>query len=83
MDRSPPSARAATGRTACEEWSDCAGACSFSTVLGGYGNVDDNVFDHPDGSYRGAAVRLFDTVTGQWSIWWGGQLGHACFQLAG
>lgn len=55
---------------ACGEWWDFDGTCSFWTILGGFGNVDDNVIDHPDGTYHGAAVRLFDTATGQWSIWW-------------
>lgn len=54
----------------CDEWWDFDGTCSFWKILGGVGNVDDNVFDHPDGMSHGATVRLFDTATGLWSIWW-------------
>ena len=39
-------------------------------ILGGLGNVDDNVIELPDGAYRGSALRLFDPATGLWSIWW-------------
>ena len=54
----------------CDEWWDFDGTSNFWKILGGFGNVDDNVIAHPDGAYRGASVRLFDTATGLWSIWW-------------
>lgn len=39
-------------------------------ILGGYGNVDDNVVELPAGAYRAATIRSFDPRSGQWSIWW-------------
>ena len=39
-------------------------------VLGGRGNVGDNLFVAPGGAWRGVSVRAFDPVTGFWSSWW-------------
>ena len=39
-------------------------------ILGGFGNVDDNIVELPAGTYRAATVRSFDPKTGTWSIWW-------------
>jgi hypothetical protein len=41
--------------------------------MGGYANVDDDVFDVPDGTYHGVAPRSFDAESRQWSIWLDGQ----------
>lgn len=38
--------------------------------MGGYANVDDDVFEVPGGSYRGVAPRMFDPESHQWLIWW-------------
>lgn len=51
----------------CQSWWDFDGTCSFWKILGGLGNVDDNVIDRPTGSYGGASVRLFDRVRFTWS----------------
>jgi hypothetical protein len=47
----------------CDTWWDFDGTSTFWKILGGMGNVDDNVIDQPTGSYRGASVRLFDRRT--------------------
>jgi hypothetical protein len=39
-------------------------------VLGGLGNVGDNVFEAAGGTYRGVSVRAFDPGTRQWLSWW-------------
>jgi hypothetical protein len=54
----------------CDAWWDFDGTCTFWKILGGMGNVDDNVIHQPTGSYRGASVRLFDADTELWSIYW-------------
>jgi len=54
----------------CTEWEDFSGESSFQPLLGGYGNVDDNVIHLPDGPYRAASLRAFDPGTGDWRIWW-------------
>lgn len=56
--------------TGCEEWLEFEGYSSTQKILGGLGNVEDNVLEKPDGSYRAAALRSFDTDKGCWSIWW-------------
>ena len=42
----------------------------MSLVLGGNGNVEDNVLHIPSGTYRALALRSFDPVTRMWAIWW-------------
>ena len=52
------------------EWIEFEGTLFCQPLMGGYANVDDTVFEVPGGTYRGVALRSFDTKTGQWSIWW-------------
>jgi hypothetical protein len=54
----------------CDEWVEFAGESSTRHVLGGSGNVEDNVLELPEGRYRAIAVRSFDRAAGTWSIWW-------------
>jgi hypothetical protein len=54
----------------CNEWAEFSGTCSLRQTMGGWGNVDDNVINLPDGSYRAMGFRAFDSRTGQWAIWW-------------
>lgn len=54
----------------CTEWEEFSGTSTFRTLLGGSGNVDDNVIELPTGTYRAATFRSFDAKTGLWSIWW-------------
>jgi hypothetical protein len=55
---------------ACTQWEQFGGTCSVRKVLGGQGNVDDNVLDLPGGTYPAVTLRSYDALTGQWSIWW-------------
>jgi hypothetical protein len=52
------------------DWQEFDGTMTLQPVLGGQGNVDDNVLDLPGGAYRAVTVRAFDPDTGQWAIWW-------------
>lgn len=54
----------------CTEWLEFEGEMSTHAVLGGFGNVEDNLLHLPDGAYRAIALRSFDPQTGQWAIWW-------------
>jgi hypothetical protein len=54
----------------CREWVEFEGSSTVRKILGGFGNVDDNVLDLPDDPYRAATLRSFDPATGLWSIWW-------------
>jgi hypothetical protein len=52
------------------EWIEFEGTLVSQPLMGGYANVDDDVFDVPGGTYRGVAPRSFDAKSQQWSIWW-------------
>jgi hypothetical protein len=51
-------------------WDEFAGTCDARPILGGLGNMDDNVLELPGDPYRAATVRTFDPTTRQWAIWW-------------
>jgi hypothetical protein len=52
------------------DWEEFDGSLSMRKLMDGYANVDDNVFNTPEGTYRGVGLRSYDTKTGQWAIWW-------------
>jgi hypothetical protein len=52
------------------EWVEFDGTCMTQPILGGMGNVDDNVVNVPSGPYRAATLRAFDSRTRTWTIWW-------------
>lgn len=52
------------------EWEVFGGVMSCRPIIGGLGNIDDNLIELPDGPYRAASLRLFDPVARTWSIWW-------------
>ncbi|MDP3736665.1 MAG: hypothetical protein Q8R02_04700 [Hyphomonadaceae bacterium] len=51
-------------------WEEFSGTCSMRAVLGGHGNVEDNLIHIPSGAYRALALRSFNPATRQWAIWW-------------
>lgn len=53
-----------------DDWEDFDGTSEARPILGGNGNVEDNVLHFPTGSYRAAAIRSFDTTLNKWAIWW-------------
>ena len=54
----------------CTDWDEFNGTLECRPVLGGLGNVDENVIEDPSGTYQALALRLFDPASGLWSIWW-------------
>ncbi|HTU65645.1 MAG TPA: hypothetical protein VMF52_06835 [Steroidobacteraceae bacterium] len=52
------------------EWFEMEGTSNTRPVLGGTGNVEDNIFHRPTGDTRGLAVRAYDPATATWAIWW-------------
>ena len=52
------------------EWIEFDGTSIAQPLLGGFGNVDDNVFAFDGQTVRGATLRTFDPSTRQWSIWY-------------
>ncbi len=51
-------------------WETFAGRCETRPILGGLGNIDDNVLELPAGTYRAASIRQFDPAERLWAIWW-------------
>ena len=51
-------------------WEEFDNTITNWPVLGGFGNVGDNVFHAPDGRYHGMSIRAFDPQQLQWSSWW-------------
>jgi len=54
----------------CDEWVEFGGAMSTHRILGGFGNLEDNVLHFPEGDVRAVALRSYDREAGTWSIWW-------------
>ena len=54
----------------CTEWEEFDGTSEQRPLLGGNGNVEDNLLHLPGGDYRAVALRSFDPASGTWAIWW-------------
>jgi hypothetical protein len=54
----------------CTEWTEFDGQSSTSKILGGFGNLEDNILHFPDGAFRAVAMRSYCSKSGTWSIWW-------------
>lgn len=54
----------------CAEWDEFPGSSCTRKVLGGFGNLEDNLLALPEGAYRALALRSYDTASRQWAIWW-------------
>ena len=52
------------------DWIQFEGEVICWPVLGGLGNIDDNLLDDPSGAYRAMSLRCYDFQAGRWSIWW-------------
>ena len=53
-----------------DEWQEFEGTSEAWPILGGAGNIDDNVVELPAGAYRAISLRSYDPESGKWSIWW-------------
>ena len=54
----------------CTEWTEFEGQSSTAHILGGFGNLEDNILHFPEGTFRAAAMRSYCSKTETWSIWW-------------
>ena len=54
----------------CDAWEEFDGTSTMQTVLGGCGNIEDNLLMFPTGPYRAIAIRSYDPITATWAIWW-------------
>lgn len=62
--------RLKTRLSQCTEWIEFEGRSSTEKVLGGFGNLEDNCLYYPEGELRAVALRSYDRVQKNWSIWW-------------
>lgn len=60
----------ATRLAGAQDWFEFEGLSTTRPVMGGLGNVEDNILMDPNGTYRAVAVRNHDSATGLWRIWW-------------
>jgi hypothetical protein len=67
------------------DWVEFKGTAVAHKILGGYGNIDDNVLQLPEGTYRAATLRSYHPEKNQWSIWWldGRNPGHLDVPVVG
>ena len=56
--------------TDCQVWTEFDGEMSTHKILGGYGNVEDNLLVFPEGEFRAIALRSYDEKSATWAIWW-------------
>ena len=54
----------------CAEWDSFQGTSTTRPILGGSGNLEDNLLAMPGGDMRAVALRSFDPASGNWAIWW-------------
>ncbi|GGE76154.1 DUF1579 domain-containing protein [Massilia psychrophila] len=54
----------------CNEWVEFDGKMSTKKILGGFGNIEDNLLQLPGEDVRAIALRSYDQNTRKWSIWW-------------
>lgn len=54
----------------CTEWVEFPGSSETRKILGGAGNIEDNILELPEGTYRAVALRSFNQANGEWAIWW-------------
>ena len=56
--------------TGCLEWTEFEGLSTTRKILGGFGNVEDNVLHFPSGSVNAVALRSYNVDEKTWAIWW-------------
>ena len=56
--------------TSCTDWDEFSGTCTVWPVLGGHGNIDDNLLQLPGQDYRALTLRSYDPASDLWAIWW-------------
>jgi len=54
----------------CLDWEEFSGTSETRPILGGFGNLEDNLLTFPGGSYRASALRSYDADSRTWAIWW-------------
>jgi len=51
-------------------WEEFAGTSIARPLLGGLGNIDENIMERAGGRMQGMTLRLYDPLSQQWSLYW-------------
>src|SRR3954451_22817596 len=51
-------------------WEEFAGTSVAQPLLGGLGNIDENIMERASGRLEGMSIRFSNPVSRQWSIYW-------------
>lgn len=54
----------------CHDWDEFLGESETRALLGGNGNIEDNILHFPAGTYRAIAIRSYEPRSKTWAIWW-------------
>ena len=66
------------GSTECEEFPS---TCHVRPILGGLGNMDEFTLERESGRVLAITVRLYDPISGEWSIYWAASPGPGRFDV--
>ena len=51
-------------------WEEFMGTLVARPLLGGLGNIDENIMERASGRFEGTAIRFYNPLSQQWSIYW-------------
>jgi hypothetical protein len=51
-------------------WEEFAGTLIARPLLSGLGNIDESIMERASGRFEGVAVRFYNPLSQQWSIYW-------------
>lgn len=54
----------------CNDWEEFEGTCEAGKVLDGRANFDESTMHRTTGAGNGMTLRLYDSKTGEWSLYW-------------
>ncbi len=60
----------------CTDWEEFQSTCRARAILGGLGNMDEFTMERASGRVLAITIRLFNPVTGEWSIYWAASPGN-------
>jgi hypothetical protein len=67
----------------CTDWEEFESTCRARAILGGLGNMDEFTMERASGRDLAITVRLYNAVTGEWSIYWAARNGTLDVPMVG
>lgn len=65
----------------CTDWEEFESTCRARAILGGLGNMDEFTMERASGRDLAITVRLYNAVTGEWSIYWAARSGNGTLDV--